>query len=156
MALHRFFQGHFLLYYRQFFFKLSGKDHNLHKKKVVSQIILGGDILSKPKYLFISKENCDYTNSLNIQVNCADLKNWARDLIFFVGDHHTQYNGKMHEMECKSKKVVFWATLVQAIYIYRLELHWSFGNHWQLIKIWLQDTIVKLILSNYNLQIQCF
>ena len=67
--------------------------------------------------------NKSASNSQNIQLNCADLKNWARDLIFFVGDHHTQYNGKMHEMEYKSKKVVFWATLA-----------WQYLNFFQTTK----------------------
>ena len=66
--------------------------------------------------------NKSASNSQNIQLNCADLKNWARDLIFFVGDHHTQYNGKMHEMECKSKKVVFWATLILPVWYGKLLL----------------------------------
>ena len=47
-----------------------------------------------------------------------------------MGDHHTQYNGKMHEMECKSKKVVFWATLEGGT----LELRLFYTNHLNLKK----------------------
>ena len=98
-----------------------------NSSKFLEQILFSGKMhFFTPKRQFSQKcgfwciswqfsHNKSASNSKNIQVNCADRNNWARDLIFFVGDLDTHYNGKIGEMECKPKKVVFWPTLVYPI-----------------------------------------